>query len=140
MQIDEVADVMTLLSGAFPERKLDDKIVKSYWIGLDDIDPARLMAGAKDLLKSARYFPRIRDLRESAMRVVMPVVYSDLMAEFVGVCASLPDGPGVFLDVANQFQRADRGCMAESVKAKAGRMDDDYRKYLVDEYEEFIIH
>jgi hypothetical protein len=128
MNAEKTIEIMNLLSGAFPEFKITDKIIHSYCVGLEDIDSEELNFAIKGLMKTSKYFPRIADII-SAVQVInktfnKPIVELDdpLMEEYQIECDSLHYDPDLFMVIAQKFEDAGRLDMAASIRAKSARM------------------
>lgn len=67
----QILEVLDILTGAFPERALDEKMVHSYQIGLEDLDGNTIIRAATEIIKdgSIRFFPRIGELRSLARKI-----------------------------------------------------------------------
>lgn len=125
MASDAVTDLITLLSGAFPERKIDEKLINAYISGLDDLTPSSMVAAGKQLIRTSKYFPRVAEIRAAARAAVGDVSgFDNLMADYQEIVDNLYHEPDIYRDMADRFTRAGRLCMAESVRLRADRCDE----------------
>ena len=60
---------MSILSSAFPDRKIDKNILRSYNAGLVDLPNGYLYLAVQEVIKSAKFFPRISEIREVYERI-----------------------------------------------------------------------
>lgn len=60
---------MKILSGAFPERKLDENTLLAYREGTKDLPESHLYLAAKKLTQQETYFPRVSAIRKTAEHI-----------------------------------------------------------------------
>ena len=67
----QISEALDILIGAFPERKIDARMTKSYQVGLDDLDGALLVQAATEFIKDdeSKFFPRIGELRGAVHKI-----------------------------------------------------------------------
>lgn len=60
----ELMTCLKNLAGAFPDRIMDDKLLSAYRSGLSDLEEGYLYLAVQDIIKTAKFFPRISEIRE----------------------------------------------------------------------------
>jgi len=60
---------MTILAGAFPDKKLTENMLKAYSSALSDLEEGYLYLAVQDIIKSAKFFPRIAEILDTYHRV-----------------------------------------------------------------------
>jgi len=59
----ELMTCLVQLSGAFPDRKFDDRLILAYRTGLSDLEEGYLYLATQEIIKTAKFFPRISEIR-----------------------------------------------------------------------------
>lgn len=70
---DATLKLLMLTKKTFPESKVDAQSLILYTAALDDLTYAQIKAGVLKLLNTAKFFPRIADIREAAGQMVAHV-------------------------------------------------------------------
>lgn len=65
----ELMTCLKNLAGAFPDRIMDDKLLSAYRSGLSDLEEGYLYLAVQDIIKTAKFFPRISEIREVHDRI-----------------------------------------------------------------------
>ena len=60
---------MTILAGAFPDKSLTENMLKAYSSALSDLEEGYLYLAVQDIIKSAKYFPRIAEILDTYHRI-----------------------------------------------------------------------
>lgn len=60
----EFESCMAILASSFPDRKVDKNMMTAYHTGLSDCEEGYLYLAVQDIIKSAKFFPRISEIRE----------------------------------------------------------------------------
>ena len=65
----EFRTCMAMLAGAFPDRNLTDNVLKAYSAGLSDCKEGLLYLTVQEVIKKAKFFPRIAEILEEYKHV-----------------------------------------------------------------------
>jgi len=133
-EVERLLPILSLLSLAYPEKRLNPETIQLYLKYLADIPDYLLEEAVRAHIQSSPYFPRLSELRALAQRLASGRSFKSLPADPVDRLAAeaqaLEDAfyetgelePAAWESLAERFESAERPYRAEHTRAKLRRL------------------